>query len=193
LRAINQSHKNICYRNNWPFLEKLLTLTFDGVNATPSNAATDLRAVKKIMDTTTGKRIHFRRTDDFEEKHASQITLAGTPKLYYFVGNTLNFWPVPPSTQTLRQRYIQMVPNVGASDAESAFLLPADYHEAIVFRALMRLYDLDDDSALSARFEAHYENVLAQMEDALMAKQHDEPEYVHVVDPDDFDDEYWPI
>lgn len=187
VRAINQALKNVCYRENWPFLEKVLTLTFDGVNGVPVNAPADLRAVKKIMDTTSGKRIRFSRTDDFEEKHASELTLAGDPLLYYFVGETLNVWPIPAATQTLRLRYIQMVPDVVASDTEAAIVLPRDYHEAIVFRALMRLYDLDDDSALSARFEAHYENEMAQMEDALMNHQHDEPEYIHALDPDDFD------
>jgi hypothetical protein len=191
LRAINQSHRNICYRRAWPFLEKTLTLTFDGVNSTPSNAPTDLRAVKKIMDPVSGKRIRYMRTDDFEEQYVTTKTTVGTPILYYFVGSQLNVYQVPPATQTLYSRYLKTVASVGAADPESAFALPAEYHEAIVFRTLMRLYDLDDDSALSARFEAHYENVMAQMSDALLIQQQDEPEFIHSVDPDDFD-YYWP-
>jgi hypothetical protein len=140
----------------------------------------------KIIDPSTGRRIRYMRTDDFEEQHGQEMTAAGSPLLYYFVGTQLRVWNVPPSTQTLYSRYLRAAANVGAADPESAFMLPPEYHEAIVFRTLMRLYDLDDDTALSARFEAHFENVMAQMEGDLFRRQMDEPEYVHSVDPDDF-------
>lgn len=186
LRAINQSHKNIIYRKPWPFRETTLTLTFDGTNPFPLNNPADLRAVMKIIDPSTGKRIRFMRTDDFEERHGNQMTAAGTPILYYFVGTQLRVWNVPPASQTLYSRYLRSAPSVLAGDPESAFMLPPEFHEAIVFRTLMRLYDLDDDSALSARFEAHFENVMAQMEGDLFTRQMDEPEYVHAVDSDDY-------
>lgn len=191
LRAINQSHKNIVYRKPWPFRETTVNLAFDGTNPYPSNLPTDLRSVRKLMDTSTGKRMRYMRTDDFEEQHGQQMTLAGTPFLYYFIGTQLRVWNVPPSTQTLYLRYLRSAQSVLSSDPESAFMLPPEYHEAIVFRTLMRLYDLDDDSALSARFEAHFENVMAQMEGDLFRQQMDEPEYVHAVDSDDYGF-YWP-
>ena len=191
MRAINYAIKNIANREPWPFMEKVVTLTFDGTNATPSNSPSDLRAVMKIIDTTTGKRIRFKRTDDLEEQYGPSLTQTGSPHFYYFEGSVLKLYQIPASTQTLRLRYLRSHPTVGQSDPESAILIPPDFHEAIALRAMMRLYDQDDDVAMSARAEAHYENLLAQMQDAMFAQQHDEPEFVHAVDSDDFD-YYWP-
>lgn len=187
IAAINFAIKNISQRRPWPFLEKVLTLTFDGSSAAPSNAPADLRAVMKIMDTSTGRRVRFKRTDDMEELHGSELTAAGDPYLYYFEGTQLRIWKIPSATKTLRSRYLRTAPNVAEGDPEASIIIPPDYHEAIVFRSLMRLYDLEDDPELSQRFEVHYENVITQMADALMTLQHDEPEYVHVVDADDWD------
>lgn len=191
MRAINYALKNITNREPWPFMEKVTTLTFDGTNATPSNAPTDLRAVMKVIDTTSGKRIHFKRTDDLEEQYGTSLAAAGTPYFYYFEGGTLKFYQIPPSTQTLRLRYLRSHPTVAQGDPESAILIPSDFHEAVALRAMMRLYDQDDDTAMSARVESEYENVLAQMQDSMWAQQHDEPEYVHMIDADDYD-YFWP-
>ena len=191
MRVINYAIKNIVNREPWPFMEKVLTLTFDGINATPQNAPSDLRAVMKVIDTTTGKRIHFRRMDDMEEQYGSALTTAGSPYYYYFEGGIMKFYQVPAATQTLRLRYLRSHPTVAQADPESAILIPPDFHEAIALRALVRIADQDDDPAVSSRAEAHYENVLAQMQDAMWAQQHDEPEYVHMIDPDDFD-YFWP-
>lgn len=192
IAAINFAIKNISQRKPWPFLEKVTTLAFDGTNPYPTvgSTPTDLRAVMKIMDLSTGRRVRFKRTDDMEEQYAKNLLDAGNPYFYYFEGSQLRVYQVPGATQTLRLRYLRTAPNVADGDPESAIIIPPDYHEAIVFRALFRLYDLEDDPELSARFEAHYENVLQQMTDALMIQQHDEPEYIHVVDDDDFDFEW---
>jgi hypothetical protein len=185
--AIQASLRNILYRKPWPFLEKVMTLTFDGTNAAPSNTPTDLRAVMKIIDYTSGRprRIRFKRTDDAEE----QLTLtdAGTPYFYYFEGSALKVYQIPGASQTLRLRYLRTAPVITETSTEADLLLPPDYHEALLFRTVVRLADMDDDNDVAARFDALYENVVAQMTDALMALQHDEPEFIHVVDPDDYD------
>lgn len=191
MRVINYAIRNIANRQPWPFLEKVVTLTFDGTNASPSNLPVDLRAVMKVMDTTSGKRIRFKRMDDLEENYATALTTVGTPFFYYVEGGVLKFYQVPASTQTLRMRYVRQHPTVAQSDPESAILIPSDFHEAIALRALMRLYDQDDDTAMSARVEAEYENVLAQVQDSMWAQQHDEADYVHLIDADDYD-YYWP-
>lgn len=187
VRAINQAIKNIAYRKPWPFLEKVTTLTFSGSSATPSNTPSDLRAVMKIINTTTGSRIRFKRTDDMEEAYGSQLTTAGVPYFYYFEGTTLKVWQVPSATQTLRLRYLRTAPNVVDSDPESAIIVPPDYHETIVLRALYRLYILEDDAEMAVYFKNLYDENIADMTDALFTLQHDEPEYVHVIDADDYD------
>jgi hypothetical protein len=186
--AIQASLRNILYRKPWPFLEKVMTLTFDGTNATPLNSPPDLRAVMKIIDYTTGnpRRVRFTRTDDAEERFA--LTDKGAPFYYYFEGSALKLYGIPPSTQSLRLRYLRSAPVITSTSTEAALLLPPDYHEALVFRSVVRLADMDDDNDVAARFDGLYENVMGQMTEAIMSLQHDEPEFVHVIDPDDWDD-----
>src|SRR6266540_3399468 len=133
--AIQASLRNILYRKAWPFLEKVMTLMFDGTNATPSNAPTDLRAVMKIIDYTSGnpRRIRFTRTDDAEESLV--LTDLGTPYFYYFEGTALKLYKIPAATQTLRLRYLRTAPVITDTSTEAALLLPPDYHEALVYRS----------------------------------------------------------
>lgn len=190
VNALNFAIKNITQRKMWSFLEKVLSLTFDGSNATPSNAPTDLRAVKKIIDTSTGTRVRFKRTDDMEEGYGSRLTQAGTPYLYYFEARTLKVWQVPSASQTLRLRYVRFAPKVAAGDPETAIIVPPDGHEAVLFRSLQHLYDLEDDPELAQRFEAKAENSIALLDEAFGLLQDDEPEYIHVVDDDDWYDDF---
>lgn len=196
LRALNFAIKNFTQRRPFKFLEKIVTLQFNGTSAAPTTSLSDLRAVMKIIDTSSGtpRRIRFMRTDDIEE--SVLLTDTGTPYVYYFEGTQLKLYQIPAASQTLRARYLQWAPKVAAwTEPESAIIVPVDGHEALLYKALSRLYDLEDDPDLSARMEAHYENEFAQIQDALSMQQYDEPEYVHVVDPDDYgysDDDYFP-
>ena len=189
--AIQASLRNVLYRKPWPFLEKVMTLTFDGTLAAPSNSPADLRAVMKIIDYTAGnpRRIHFKRTDDAEEELV--LTNLGTPYVYYFEGSALKVYEIPSATQTLRLRYLRSAPVITDTSTEAALLLPRDYHEALVYRSVVRLADMDDDNDVAGRFDGLYENVMGQMTEALMSLQHDEPEFIHVIDPDDYDMGYY--
>lgn len=187
LSAINFAIKNLSQRRAWPFLEKVVAITFDGTSPVPVDTPADLRTVMKLIDTTTGRRIRPQRVDDMEEKYGSQLTVAGDPFFYYFEGTELRIFQVPGVGQSLRLRYLRTAPAVVEGGDEATIVVPPDYHEAIIFRALMRLYDLDDDPELAGRFEAHYENVLAQMTEALVTQQKDAPDFIHVVDDDDWD------
>lgn len=189
--ALNFAIKNITQRKLWSFLDTVITLTFDGTNATPSNAPSDLRAVRKIIDLSTGRRIRFKRTDDMEEQYGTTLTQGGSPYFYYFEGRTLKVYQVPAATQTLRARYARFANKVASGDPESAIIVPPDGHEAVLFRALQHLYDLEDDSELSARFESKAENSIALLSEALDVQQTDEPEFIHVVDDDDWYDDFY--
>lgn len=190
VRAINFAIKNITQRKLWPFLEQVMTLTFDGTNATPSNTPSDMRAVKKIIDTSTGRRIRFKRTDDMEEQYGGVLTQAGTPALYYFEGTTLKVWQIPAASQTLRLRYARFAPLVSAGGSEASIIIPPDGHEAVMLRALQWLYDEEDDAELAQRFEIKAEAAIALLYEAFGQLQDDEPEYIHVVDDDDWYDDF---
>jgi len=188
LSAINFAIKNITQRKPfWKYVEKVVTISFDGVSPVPTDSPADLRTVMKIMNLSTGQRVRPQRVDDMEENYSMHLLDSGDPTYYYFEGTQLRIWYVPGAGQTLRLRYLRTAPLVTATGNEASIIIPPDFHEAIIFRALMRLYDLDDDPELAARFEAHYENVLAQMTEPASTQQLDAPDFVHVVDDDDWD------
>jgi hypothetical protein len=186
VNAIQTSLRSILVRKPWPFLEAVKTLAFDGTNPYPTTSTADVRAVMKIMDLSSGqpRRIRFKRTDDAEEQF--DLTTAGTPYHYYFVGKQLRIYQIPGATQTLYMRYLRTSPVVTDSTTEAQLLLPPEGHEALEFRTVAALADLDDDNDVAARFEAKAENSIAQVTDALFAQQHDEADYVHVLDIDDY-------
>lgn len=186
--AINFAIKNIAQRRAWPFIEKVTTISFDGSSPVPQDVPADLRTVMKIMD--GGRRIRPQRVDDVEEQLGARLLEAGTAYYYYFEGRELRVWQVPSAGTSLRLRYLRFAPTVTATSDEAAIVVPSDYHEAVIFRALMRLYDLEDDPELASRFEAHYENVLAQMTEALTTQQMDQADFIHVVDDDDWHDDF---
>lgn len=189
--ALNFAIKNITQRKLWSFLDTVVTLNFDGSSAIPSNVPSDLRAVRKIMDLSTPRRVRFKRTDDMEEQYGSTLTQSGDPYYYYFEGRTLKVYQVPSATKTLRLRYARFANKVQSGDPESAIIVPPDGHEAVLFRALQHLYDLEDDSELAQRFEAKAENSIALLAEAFDVLQTDEAEYIHVVDNDDWYDDFY--
>jgi hypothetical protein len=191
LNALNFAIKNITQRKLWSFLDIVLSLTFDGSSATPTNAPSDLRAVRKIIDTSNGRRVklHPHRRHGGAVRHDAHDS--GDPFFFYFEGRTLKFYQVPSATKTLRLRYARFAGKVQSGDPESAIIVPPDGHEAVLFRALQHLYDLEDDSELAQRFEAKAENSIALLDEAFGVQQDDEPEYIHVVDDDDWYDDFY--
>jgi hypothetical protein len=189
--ALNFAIKNITQRKLWSFLDTVVTLTFSGSSATPSNVPSDLRAVRKMIDNATGRRIRFKRTDDMEEQYGTTLTQSGDPYFYYFEGRTLKVYQVPSATTTARLRYARFAGKVQSGDPESSIIVPPDGHEAVLFRALQHLYDLEDDSELAQRFEAKAENSIALLAETFEVLQTDEAEYIHVVDDDDWYDDFY--
>lgn len=187
MNAINAAIRNIAYREPWPFMQKVVTLTFDGTNPYPISPPSDLRAVMKIIDTTTGNRVKYLSIDDMEEKHGAHLLDQGVPVHFYFEGTQLRFWQVPPASQTLRLRYLAVAPAVAQGDPESAIIIPEDYSEAIVLRAAMRLYLQQDDTDMASPFKQLFDEVVQQMTDAMNVQQYDEPDYIHAIDIDDYD------
>jgi hypothetical protein len=186
LSAINASIRYIANRKAWPWMQKVWTLTFDGTNPYPSSSVTDLRAALKLIDTNSGRRIRYKSIDELEEQYGSTLTQSGDPFFYYFEGTQLRLWQVPGATQTLRLRGIRFHPTVAQNDPESAILVPAENHELILFRSLMRLNDLEDDNDLAARWGGLFDKGFEEMAEGLSVQQLDQPEHILVVDDDDY-------
>lgn len=192
--AINDTIQDICSREAWPFLEKTITLAFGGSSPVASNFPTDFRAALKLTDTTTGRTLSWARLDDFDESvatTAAQAT-AGSPTTYYFIGSALYVWPVPPATTTLRLRYLSIPADVTEStdDATLSTIIPRRHHRVITLGALWKLYDMEDDPDLAARFEGHFENRMSTMRNDLWRLQYDATDQVHIIDTDMDTDSY---
>lgn len=186
LRVLNASIKNIAARKAWPWLHTVTSLAFDGTNPFPTNAPTDMRATLKLLDTSTGRRVRYKPIDEVEDAYGNQLTASGSPYFYYFEGMQLRVWQVPGASQTLRLRYVKVPATVGQSDPESAIAVPPIGHEALVFRSIMRLADLEDDSEIAARFGSLFDQEMEQLEEAFGVQQFDVPDHILVIDEDDY-------
>lgn len=175
-------------RKPWPFLETSLLLDFDGSSAAPSNAPTDFRAAIRARDMVTGDRLTAVRLDDADDLIRAQVSQTGDPLIYYFEGGQIKVWPIPPaSTDRVNLRYIKRSAPITDASPESAFLIPPQHHETILFGALMRLYDMEDDVELAVRMQGLYEQGISLMVEDLFHPQYDLTDYIHVFDPDDWD------
>lgn len=194
VREIQNAIWQIEATHQWPFLETVLNLNFDGVSPVPTNlpAAGTWRASLRMKDLSTGRRIVFNRLDDFEDQVGANHTETGTPQLYYFEANQLKLWRVPPSgTGTVKWTYTRVSPKISESTLESAILIPRAHHELIVVKALAKLYRMEDDLELAQYFEAGPGGALElqqRMQDDLFRQQLDQPDFIRVIDADDFDD-----
>ena len=186
LAFLNDAITDFCSRELWPFLEAdPVTLTFDGTNPYPTNLPTNFQTVISIVDPVTGRVILPNRVDTLEKQAAQLMTQLGPdPLYYYFDGNKLKFASIPPASFTARMRYIQYHPEVTSSTDSTGFLIPKRFWMALVFGTLIRLYDLDDDPQMSARYEQHLETRIASIRASLWQRQVDQPDAVTITDPD---------
>lgn len=174
----------------WPFLEASLDLNFDGASPTPTNMPAQWKATLRAKWYATGKRIKPVRLDDLEDilGTSSDYTLVDAPSMYYVEGGVLKFWPIPPvGTGTAKLRYLQWSAAITSTSVESAILIPPRHHEVVMFGALTRLYDKEDDPELAVRFEQQYQQALNDMVEDLFHQQFDEPDFIRVLDPNDWD------
>lgn len=187
VEVINDTIYDICSREPWPFLEKSVTLTFNGSSGTPTNQPTDFRAVLTVINPSTGRAVKPERLDDFIEAYGSQLTSTGDPICWYWEADVLKVWPIPSSTTTLLVKYLANPTEVTDTSVESAIIIPKRHHRAIVLGAVYKLYDMEDDVELSSRFEQNYEKRLVTMRDDLWKKQYQVPDYIHDTDLSNFD------
>lgn len=171
----------------WPFLETSINLTFDGTSGLATNFPSNFRAALLLKNAASGLRLEPVDQTDLEDLAGTQIAKVAAPVLYYPEAEKLKLWPVPPNGTTVRMRYLRVSDKIASGTLESAILIPARHHRLIVLGALVRLYDMEDDPELAARFQSHYEARLERMVEDLFRKQYDRPEYVRVTDPDSWD------
>jgi hypothetical protein len=186
LAYLNNAITEFCSVEPWPFLEaQPATLSFDGTHSYPSaGMPTNFRAVLSVVDSSTGRLIIPERVDNLDRAQGSLTTQQSDALFYYFIGNQLNFAPIPPASFQARLRYLQFHPDVTSSSVAADFLIPKRFWMALVFGALVRLYDQDDDPDTSERMRGHFNNFVQTVRDEIWQRQFDMPDRVVITDPD---------
>lgn len=174
-------------REPWYFLEQVLTLTFSGASAVPSNLPADMRAVRRITNRVTGRRVGFKRVEDLEDRDPLGLDTVGTPVCFYFEAGQLRVYRVPAATDTLRLRYFQISDAITAATPEIDILIPPRHHAAVLYGSLALHYARDDDFELASYWDGKMEQRIQNMRADLWQRQFDTTDYIVVVDPDDWD------
>lgn len=102
---------------------------------------------------------------------------SGHPWYYAVDGPNLHLFPVPDTTAyALELRYWKLPPAlVNDSDVP---VIPADYHSMLVFYALARCYERDDDTTMAAYYDGRWAKSLADLKTDLTFPSSEEPHQV---------------
>lgn len=188
MEKINDTIFDITSREPWPFMETSATLDFDGTNAAPINTPDDLQAVMDIVRLDTGRKLQPLRLQEADGVLQLALTQSGPPLYYYFLGGELLISQIPSAaTGLMRMRYIRVHPTVLQTDPESAILVPKQHHEVVLLGTLVKLYDMEDDTDLSVRFQQLYEKAYQDMRGSIWMRQYDRPDHIVITDAYDYD------
>lgn len=191
--AINSAYWDVCGRQEWPFLMKSATLSFNGSTSTSTNLPSDFHAVQAMQvngfatfDGWTDGTIRHERYDDMLNNYLGASTQpVDVPRFFYFIGTQLNFYPIPPSTTTVLMSYIATPADLQSSDVEATILIPKQFHRSTLLNgALYRLYAMEDDTDLAAGFQQFYEQGIQQMQHWASKLQFQRGDVVHQVEHD---------
>lgn len=192
LAVLNAAYWDACGREPWPFLEKLVRLTFSGTSYEPVTPVTDLRAAWSMKlegaTGTGGAKVWYVRSDDYDERYGNNSIIAtGTPRIFTVDGlKALHFYPAPSASQVVRCRYISRPAALTAGTLEAAIVIPPEYQrDVIVNGALYRLYSMEDDTDIAPTFETYLERALENMREFCWRDQYQRPDFIHPVDIDD--------
>lgn len=185
LSDINDTIWDICSRHPWPFLEKSIDLVFNGVSSVATNFPSDFRALLSLSR--DGNQLQYVPVGQVDKDYGSLVDEVDMPRAYFLQNGTIRFVPIPTATTVIRMRYLQWPVAVTDTSPESAVVIPARHGKVIVFGALWKLYEREDDPELAARYETHYESRILQMMDELQLQQYDQSNFILVTDYDGYD------
>lgn len=189
LEKINATIFDITAREPWPFMQKSIDLTFDGTSAIATNSPQDFQSALDLIRQDTGRKLQPMRLEEMDAEMNLALAQVGEARWYYFLANQLLVAYIPPAGTVIRMRYLAVHPAVVQTDPASAILVPEQHHEVVLYGTLVKLYDLEDDTDLSVRFQQLYENKYQDMRSAIWMKQYDRPQFIQIVDQysDDYD------
>jgi hypothetical protein len=187
MEKINATVFDITTREPWPFMEASANLNFDGTSPVPTNLPADFQSALDVVRLDTGYKLRPLRLQEADARMHLALEENGEPFYYYFIGRELRVAQVPAAgDDQMRLRYIRVHPTVEQTDPESAFLIPKEHHEVILLGTLVKLYDLEDDTDLSVRFQQLYEDAYMKMRGSLWMRQYDRPAHIVITDPSEY-------
>ena len=187
VEKINDVYHDICGLEPWPFLEKDLNLTFDGVSGLPTNWPTDFRAVMVCVDTVAGTTLMPLRLEEHRRTHIANLSFQSNPLFYYFVGQQLYVYPVPSANtqvNNLLLTYLFVESDLTSGSLSASIALPARYHRAIVDGVISGLYLDEDDEAQSDYYQARMDRRIDRMRRDLWTRHFDRADTIEVLDLD---------
>lgn len=189
LDALNDTYWDAASRESWPFLEVKdgITIAADGLVAPEAGA--EVGQVQALWFTTSGKVLRPIRLDDLNQRFPQWPNTPGDPFYYYFLAESIYVAPVPgadPGDGMIA--FVRKPEALTAESPETDILIPKQYHRSVLgIGTLMRLALAQDDPDMAAAYERLYEKALVQMAADLLQRQTDQPDYIHVNDPDNWD------
>ena len=167
-RYVNQSYKSICNRAAWPFLRTTTT-------GTAPLTISDLRAVLGVVDTTTNAKLYHADRRHLIESVDTLLTTTGTPTYWYQESRTIiKVYPAN-TTDTLSVHYLKVPATLTGTDAH---LIPEEFEDLIVDGAVVRAYKDQGQLDTAASTQEFYNEGLREMQDALLSRNHDGPNYI---------------
>lgn len=171
-RWINQAYLNLCEMFPWPFLE-------DTESGSAPLAMPDMRAVLSVTNTVQRNKLRYvdRRT---LTDYTSDLTIPGSPSVYYFEDQSLAVYPV--NTDILDVRYLKVpVELTGNTDP---FLVPSRFHDLIVDLSVLRAAKDSHQWETVNALRKETDRAIMEMAASLMIRNHGEPDVMVTTDPE---------
>ena len=193
LDALNETYWDACSRRPWPFLTTWASALSD-VNGkvTSAGAHPQVGNVIAFTDGNTPRSLQPIRLDDLLQGPLNQSNpwVQDNPFYYYFNGEDLYVYPVPPdyATRGMNLVYSYIPEPLTLGSAETDIQFPKRYHRSVLgIGTLARLAVAQDDVEMSNAYERLYEKALTLMVDDVLTQQTDHTDYIHVYDSDNWD------
>lgn len=164
----------------WPFKRSHATVSVTGGSRASSALSNGVWRVESVLDTTNDLRLKpLRSRADLARIDPSEGAV-GPPQLYRLFNNTIEVWPTPETTVSLKVDVLLQGTDLAAGDTPA---FPAQYHRMLVDGALASAYADDGNGAMAKHYEDRFVKKLEQMKGDLLDSQ-EEGNYVVV-------DDYW--
>lgn len=192
---LNYAYEDINTIESWFYLEKKVTANF-AATAAQFTATTDIKQVLSIINVAQGYPLTPMRSDIFYKDYCNVLTITGNPVLYHTPtvnaavpnGLTIEVWPIPP-VASAQLRYLYIPPLFTATT--DIPVLPQRFHRILTWGTLLSIYQMEDDTDASGRFQGLYDRQLMRMRDDLWAQNFDQNDTIADVSGlDDWDSYY---